>query len=332
MDLISILAEGLRSAVGPNAAVYALAAIGLNVHFGYTGLLNFGQAGFMLVGAYGLAVTVTTFGQSMWLGLLIGLLCSAALALILGVPTLRLRSDYLAITTIAAAEILRFAFRSPEAEPVTGGVFMLRRFAGEFYALNPFPAGDYGIGRFTFSARSLWFMTACWFLVVLVTVLVFLLIHSPWGRVIKAIREDEDAVRSLGKNVFSYKTQSLVLGGVIGGIGGMMFAIDSQSLHPDNFQPIFTFYLYVILVLGGAARVMGPILGSVVFWFLFQVFDALLRRTFRSNGAFADLFTLTGEQADQLRFALVGLGLVLLMAFRPAGILGHRRELMLGDR
>lgn len=332
MDLIGILAEALRSAIGPNAAIYALAAVGLNLHFGYTGLLNFGQAGFMLVGAYGMAVTVSTLGQSLWLGVAIGLLCSVALALILGFPTLRLRSDYLAIVTIAAAEILRFAFRSPEAEPVTNGVFMLRRFAGEFYALNPYPVGDYGFGKFTFSARSLWFMTACWALVALATLLVFLLIHSPWGRILKAIREDEDAVRSLGKNVFSYKIQSLVVGGVIGGVGGMMFAVESQSLHPDSFQPILTFYLYTIVVLGGAARVMGPVLGSLVFWFIFQLFDAVLRGTFRAGGAFTDVFTLNGAQADQLRFALVGLGLVLLMAFRPAGILGHRRELMLGDR
>lgn len=332
MDLIGILAESLRSAIGPNAAIYALAAIGLNVHFGYTGLLNFGQAGFMLVGAYGLAVTVQTFGQSMWLGIAIGLLCAVALALILGFPTLRLRSDYLAITTIAAAEILRFAYRSPEAEPVTGGVFMRRRFADQFYALNPYPPGDYGIGAFTFSARSLWFMTACWALVLLATVLVYLLIHSPWGRVIRAIREDEDAVRSLGKNVFRYKIQSLVLGGVIGGAGGVMMAVDSQAVHPDNFEPVLTFYLYVIVVLGGAARVMGPILGSLVFWFVYQLFNGLLRITFRTGGAFTDVFMLTGEQAEQLRFALVGLGLVLLMAFRPAGLIGRRRELVLGDR
>src|SRR5690606_17569250 len=136
----------------------------------------------------------------------------------------------------------------------------------------------------------LWFMTACWALVLLATVLVYLLIHSPWGRVIRAIREDEDAVRSLGKNVFRYKIQSLVLGGVIGGAGGVMMAVDSQAVHPDNFEPVLTFYLYVIVVLGGAARVMGPILGSLVFWFVYQLFNGLLRITFRTGGAFTDVF------------------------------------------
>ena len=103
MDILVILGDASRAAIGPEAAIYALAAIGLNMHFGYTGLLNFGQVGFMLVGAYGVAVAVTTFSAPLWAGVLIGIALAIALALLLGIPTLRLRADYLAITTIAAA-------------------------------------------------------------------------------------------------------------------------------------------------------------------------------------------------------------------------------------
>ena len=107
MDWHDIFTQSLQQGLGPTAIVYCLAAIGLNVHFGYTGLLNFGQAGFMAVAGYALASTVATWGQSFWLGIVIGLLLTVVLALLLGVPTLRLRADYLAIVTIAAAEIIR---------------------------------------------------------------------------------------------------------------------------------------------------------------------------------------------------------------------------------
>ena len=107
MDWQSLLSLSLQQALGPTAVIYALAAIGLNVHFGYTGLLNFGQAGFMAVAAYAMASFVSTWGLSLWLGLLVGLLLTVVLALLLGVPTLRLRADYLAIVTIASAEIIR---------------------------------------------------------------------------------------------------------------------------------------------------------------------------------------------------------------------------------
>ena len=107
MDFGNIINDAFSAALGPTAIVYALAAIGLNIHFGYTGLLNFGQAGFMAVGAFGLAVSVSTYDINFWLAILIAMVLPLVLAVILGVPTLRLRADYLAIATIAAAEIIR---------------------------------------------------------------------------------------------------------------------------------------------------------------------------------------------------------------------------------
>src|SRR5690625_7535566 len=117
MDFADILSTGLGGMIGPEAAIYALAAIGLNVHFGYTGLLNFGPVAFMLVGAYGLAISVATFGWSMWVGIHVGVVCSVVLAPILGVPALRLRGDYPAIRTIAAGVRVDTFYRSSFAEP-----------------------------------------------------------------------------------------------------------------------------------------------------------------------------------------------------------------------
>ena len=327
MDFSAILADAGRAAVGEAAIVYALAGIGLNVHFGYTGLLNFGQVGFLLVGAYGVAITVAQFNGPLWLGVIVGILSAVVLALLLGVPTLRLRADYLAITTIAAGEILRLVYRSAYAEPLTGGVFGLQQFADSFYSLNPIPDGSYGVGRFAFSEQGLWLMVVGWALVVISAILVLLLMRSPWGRVLKSIREDEEAARSLGKNVFSYKLQSLVIGGVIGALGGMVLAIANQAVSADTYNPVVTFYTYTVLILGGAGRVIGPIVGSVVFWFLVSGTDTFLRQLVGTSEFVGGMIAAT--ETGAIRFALVGLGLMLLMIYRPEGMFGNRQEMLL---
>lgn len=328
MDFSRILVDALRSALGPEAVVYALTALGLNIHFGYTGLLNFGQVGFLLVGAYGLAISVVSFGLPFWVGILVGVALAVLLALLLGIPTLRLRADYLAIVTIAGAEILRFVFRSSPTIPVTGGVFGLQQFADPFYRINPIPPGRYDFWYFQFgSHRRLWMIVVGWTLVALVALFTYLLVHSPWGRVLKSIREDEDAARSLGKNVFSYKMQSLVLGGVMGALGGIMLAISQQQVHPDTYLPLVTFYAYTILILGGPARVFGPIVGSVIFWFLLSGFDTFLRQGADTGILPSTLFGTEGIGA--VRLATVGLALMLLMIYRPQGLFGDRREMML---
>ncbi|MDN5933876.1 MAG: hypothetical protein L0I24_22860, partial [Pseudonocardia sp.] len=166
-----------------------------------------------------------------------------------------------------------------------------------------------------------------WGAVALATLGILALVRSPWGRVLRAVREDEDAVRSLGKNVYGYKMQSLVLGGVLGALGGMLLAVDAQAVAPNTFNPVVTFYLYALLILGGAGTVLGPVLGSVVFWFLLSFADSALRQAVGSGVIPPQVI----EPADvgALRFALVGLGLMLLLIFRPAGILGNREEMRL---
>jgi neutral amino acid transport system permease protein len=324
-SVLSALTDGLRAGLGPIAAAYALAAIGLNVHYGYTGLLNFGQVGFMLVGAYGLGISVSIYGLPLAAGLLIAILASVLLALLLGIPTLRLRADYLAICTIAAAEILRFLFRSTPARDVTGGAFGIPSqvggpgFAGGFYALNPIPPGTYGIAGLQYQHTRLWAMAFGWGLVLLVSVLVWSLMRSPWGRVIASIREDEDAARALGKNVFAYKMQSLVLGGVFGGLAGVVFVMTNAAMSPDQFRPQLTFFAYVALLLGGAGTVVGPILGAVLFQILLLFSTSLLRGT----------AGLPSGSVGALTFAMTGLLLIILMAFRPQGILGNKKEMML---
>lgn len=330
MDWGSILSNTLSAVVGWEVVAYCLAAIGLNIHFGYTGLLNFGQAGFMAVGAYGVAMGVSTFGLSLWWAFVWAILFTVLLALLLGVPTLRLRADYLAIVTIAAAEILRLFFRSASLSEWTGGSDGLQGFVGDFRALNPFTEVSYSLGPITINGNVLWVILVGWALVAIGTLVTHLLMSSPWGRVLKGIREDEDAVRSLGKNVFAYKMQSLIIGGIFGALSGLVFAMAQASANPDNFSPQTTFFAYTVLILGGAARVFGPIVGAVIFWTALVFIENVLFQAIGAGVIPSSLIDST--QASQVRFILVGLVLMLLMIYRPQGIFGDKRELQLDAR
>lgn len=331
MDFHTIIDAALSSALGPDAIVYALAAIGLNIHFGYTGLLNFGQAGFMAVGAYGLAVSVVTWGLPFWVGIGIALLAPVVLALLLGVPTLRLRADYLAIVTIAAAEILRLVFGSVEAKDAFGGSNGLNGYSNAYRNLNPYDKGI-DLGIVSFSRNDLWSITVGWALVALSCLLVWTLMRSPWGRLLRSIREDEDAVRSLGKNVFAYKMQALILGGIFGGLGGIFLSLKQASVVPTDYSTNLTFFAYTALLIGGAARVLGPVIGSMIFWFLLSGIGSFFSQATNGADPIMPTWIMTDTQASLVRYILVGAGLMLLMIFRPQGIFGDRREISIDAR
>jgi branched-chain amino acid transport system permease protein len=203
------------------------------------------------------------------------------------------------------------------------------KFGADFFAINPFPAGlDLPLLRYT--PNDLWVVVVGWGLVVIFVFFTYLMMRSPWGRVIKAIREDEEAVRSLGKNVYLYKMQSLVLGGVVGAFAGFVYAISRQSVQPDNYSTALTFFAYAVLILGGAARVLGPVVGAVIFWFLLVFIEQTLRGLVNID-KIPD-WLMNQNQVGQVRFMLVGLGLMLLMIYRPQGIFGDKKELALDAR
>ena len=331
MDWGYILSVMVTSAFGVEAIVFGLAAIGVNMQFGYTGLLNFGQSAFMAVGGYSVAVTVVELGLNFWVGVVLGLVIAVLLALLLGVPTLRLRADYLAIVTIAASEIVRLLVRSVTFKEFFGGSDGQQNFAGGFFAMSPL-SDDLAlrIGPVVLNNRQIFVLLVGWGLVFLGCLLVWLLVRSPWGRVLKGIREDEDAVRSLGKNVYLYKMQSLIIGGLFGAIAGFVYAVGQEAVSPDFFGTDTTFFVYAIVILGGAARVFGPVLGTVIFWAVIQGTDVFLRSAIDIGVPVISL--MSGTQAAVVRFMLVGLGIMLLMIFRPQGILGDRKELALDAR
>jgi branched-chain amino acid transport system permease protein len=320
---VNILEAMAREAIAPQTAAVAIAVIGLNIHFGFTGLLNMGQSGFMLLGAYGFAISIWK-GLPLPLAILIGFGAAFVFALILGAPTLKLRGDYLAIVTISAAEIIRFTGRLSTLTDFTGAAQGIpgSQYRDPFVDLSFFGSGSTAFGPWEYANTGVngwWVRFVAWLLVAICVLVTFLLVRSPWGRLLRGIREDEDAIRSLGKNVFAIKMQALVIGGLFGALGGMVYVLAS-SVQADAMGRSLTFFCYTALLLGGAATIFGPVLGSVIFY---------TARIFIKNAANAYVpdSIMNSQQTEQFSFIVVGVALMLLVIFRPQGILGNKREL-----
>ncbi|HWQ21000.1 MAG TPA: branched-chain amino acid ABC transporter permease [Methanotrichaceae archaeon] len=286
------------------AGIYAIFALGLNLEWGFAGLLNFGHVGFMAIGAYA-TVLLSIQGVPLPLAVIAGMVLAGATGAFLGVSTLKLREDYLAITTIGFSEILRSMLHNEEW--LTRGAFGIHGYPRPLEALVS--AQDYNL------------LLAAIVLIILVAVYAFLeiLIRSPWGRVLKSIREDEEVSKSLGKDVFRYKVQALVLGSMIAALSGSLLAFYLQYINPDNFEPIETFYAWIMVVLGGSGNNRGTVLGALLLWGFF------------SGTRFMESYLpLSPTAVGALRIMLIGLILIVLMMFRPQGMLGRKEELGLG--
>jgi branched-chain amino acid transport system permease protein len=302
--------------VGIIAGIYTIFALGLQINVGFTGIQNFGQAAFMAIGAYTMAILVVEHGVSFWLSLPIAILVTIAFGLIVGLPSLRLRADYFAIATIAAAEAVRlFALNARE---LTGGAQGTFGFGDDWDSVSETIEGwivDFGWSDVP-TLFPLFLVT--WAVALLLMFVLTRVQQTPWGRVLRAIREDEDAARALGKNAFSYKLQSLAIAATLGAISGFLLALNLRFVVPDEFLPIVTFIGYAVLVLGGLATYWGVAVGSIILWTLLE------------GLRFLEL-PLSETRISALRFIIVGLILILLMAFRPQGMFGKREEMVLGE-
>jgi len=327
LSLGSALVDGLRDAVGISACYYALASVGLNIQFGFAGLMNFGHVASALVGAYGMSISVNE-GLPLWVGIIVGVVSGLVLGLLLGIPTLRLRADYLAIVTISVAEILRVVVNSARLQDITGGPIGITGVSKSFKAINPIPEGRYGVGAWSFNQNDLWTMIVGWTLVVLACVVVWRLARSPWGRTLKAIREDEDAARSLGKNVFVMKLQALALGSVFGAMAGMITVFDGGFVKPEFFVSQVTFNWYLVVILGGLGTVFGAPVGAVVYWFVISLFNSVLTQLIGNESHWFIDSTDTGA----IRYIVVGVAVILLLVYRPQGLLGDKHEALVRDR
>lgn len=307
-----LLALGFWAFVLTFAGIYAIFVLGLQLEVGDTGLINFGHVAFMAIGAYTMGLCLTN-GVPILLAVPLAVLAAAAAGVLLGIPTLRLRADYFAITTIAAGEILRITIQNEQG--TTGGTQGLRGASGPWRDFNN-DVLDWFEGIGLELDRRVPLLVLVWITALLVGALLVYLGRTPWRRALRAVRENEEAAAASGIPVFSYKLQSLALGSAIAGLAGVFYTLFSTTLFPENFEPIFTFVGFAILILGGIGSYFGVVVGSIVISFIV------------SGTRFLD-FPLDADKVAALRFVVIGLIIMGMMAFRPQGIFGKKEELHL---
>ena len=273
-----------------NAMFYALLALGLNVIVGYCGLCDLGYAAKFAIGAYTTGILVKSFGWNFWLTLPVCIIVSVITAVLIGGPTLKLRSDYLAIVTLGFAEIVRITARNLSITGSASGLNAIDR------------PSLFGI-RLTQISQ--------WYYVFLVLIVLYVVIsnrirHSRFGRALAYIREDEDAAQAMGVNTTLYKLYAYILGAVMGGVTGSFFAVKMTSISPSSFDFTQSANILLAVILGGMGKIPGVIAGAAFF--------AIFPELFRDVPVIGDM-----------RMLFFGLLLIMVMITRPQGLWPERR-------
>ncbi|HEX7001258.1 MAG TPA: branched-chain amino acid ABC transporter permease [Trueperaceae bacterium] len=328
-------------------SVYAVITLGLNVQWGYTGLFNIGVAAFFAIGAFTSALFTTVkptgamaaftqqafgVGAPFWVGLIAAGVVAGLLALIVGGPTLRLRGDYLAIATIGISELVRLVFQNERwlangPQPLRGlpqplscltssdGCSYLPGFINSFFA--PLSPREY---PYVYVA-----------IVALVLFLVYMglerAIRSPWGRVLRAVREDEDSAAMSGKNVAAFRMQAFVVGAVIMGIGGSLYAHYVVAIDYGHFDPLYgTFLIWVMLMLGGSGNNRGAVLGALLVWAIWTGASFLVDAMRPTLAAISPELP---QRGPYIRFFLIALLMLFIVLYRPRGVLPEEKVVSL---
>ncbi len=294
------------------ALIFGLIALGLNLQWGLTGLFNVGIAGFVAIGAYTSAILTTPdavdriggFGWPILLGWLGAAVVTAGAAGLTGYATLRLKSDYLAITTFGVAVVVQLV--ALNAQSLTGGPFGV--------AFIPRPFAQLQGSAVTFNLVNVAIIAS-------VTLATFLalerLSRSPWGRVLRALREDERAAIALGKNAQSYRIQAFAVGGAVMGLAGAVQAHFIGFIAPDNYLPTLTFQVWAMLMVGGSGSNRGAVLGAIVVWAIWV-----------GSGSLTAAIVPAGLQARAASLQIVAIGVMLcvILLWRPQGFFGPRQR------
>ena len=292
---------------------YVISSLGLNIQYGFTGMFNVGIAGFFAVGAYTSAILTGPdyadtifggFGFPIIVGWVCAIIVSGIAGLLVGLITLKLREDFLAISTFGIAISIQLV--ALNVESVTRG-----------------PNGLYALPKpFAHILGSPFVSNVCYLIICIVVIAMIYYaleraVKSPWGRVLRSIREDEVAAEALGKNIFMYRLLAFILGCGIMGVAGAMYANFVRVISPQDFLPIFTIQVYVMLIVGGKGNNLGAIVGAIAIWTLWSASDSLI------NLIVAPDFQ---TQAAALRIIMVGVVLVLMLVFKPSGILPEKKH------
>lgn len=292
------------------ASNFSLLALALNLQWGFTGLFNVGVAGFAAIGAYTTAIltgpdyagSLGGFRLPVPVGWAAATLTGATAGVLIGAMTLRLRQDYLAIATFGAAVVIQLL--ALNLEPLTGGAFGLASLPRPFVGL----AG---------SARNAAFLAISLAILGLAWLALEALARSPWGRVLRAIREDETAARALGKNAVRFRLEAFAIGCGVMGLAGGIYASFIGFIAPQDFQSILTFQVWAMLIVGGAGSNLGAVIGGVLVWALWTASGGLIGSILPAE---------LQVRGAALQGVIVGAVLAATLLLRPQGLLGDVRR------
>lgn len=281
--------------------IFGIMALSLNLEFGHTGLPNFGKVAFFMIGAYTSAL-ITLAGYPFIFGITGAMVVSAFFGAIVSLPAIRLREDYLAILTLAFGEILRLILKNEEW--IAGGVLGLKGIP-EALTTTSFKSALYG------------HLIVVYIFVVTFYIFLRFLEKSPYGRLLKAIREDELAAQSLGKNTVWYKAQALAIGSAIAGSSGGLYAQYLSYIGPDLFMPVITFAVWAMVIIGGVGNHKGVLVGALIY----QIFE-------RGSRIFKDYLQIPIDP-NNMMFMIFGLLLIIVLMFRPEGLIKEEKVKLL---
>ncbi|MCH3917172.1 MAG: branched-chain amino acid ABC transporter permease [Spirochaetia bacterium] len=277
------------------SGIYSLMAMGQNLITGYGGMLSLCQAGFYAIGAYTTAILTTQLGWSFWATLPAAALLAAVFGILIGLPTLRLKGDYLAIATLGFGEIVRNVLNN--WDKLTGGPMGIQRI--------PMPK------IFGFTINPYHKIAFLIMVIIMVAVAYFLferLGRSRMGRALEAIQEDEIAARSAGINVTKYSVWAFAIGASVAGIAGSLQAAFSLSVSPGSYTFMVSIMVLCMVVLGGMGNFKASIIGAFIIQFI---------------SYFPQLTGLSSVIPPQFKQVMFGLILVIMMIWRPQGLLGR---------
>lgn len=283
--------------------IYALMALGQNLITGYTGMLSLCQAGFFAIGSYATAILTTRYGWSFWGTLPVAAILSALFGILIGLPTLRLKGDYLAIATLGFGEIVRNVLNNWDS--LTGGPMGIQRIP--MVKLFGFTINPY---------KKIAFLIMVIIFVLITYYLFERLGRSRMGRALQAIRDDEIAADAMGINITKYKVWAFAIGASVAGIAGSLQTVYSLSVTPGSYTFMVSVLVLCMVVLGGMGNFAAVILGA----FIIQLISY-----------FPQLVGLSGVIPPQFKQILFGAILVVMMIWRPQGIIG-KRSYMVGRK
>lgn len=286
--------------------IYAILALSLNLQYGFTGLVNLGHVVFFMLGAYVSAILVMIVGLPFVVGLAGGTVAAALFGGLMALPTAHLQQDYWAISSLAAAEIVRIFFLNTElAGPYVGASFGISGIPQPWREAFDSPAA-YGWFYLTMVIVAL---AACFIIVRWLT-------GTPYGRALKAIREGDDVPLALGKDVRSLRIRAMIVGGALGGLAGALFAHFNAFIDPRYFLPLETFIIWAMVILGGAGNHVGALVGAVI-----------IQTLYNSTRFIAEqLDFIDAQLLASLRMIVIGLLITAVILFMPQGLLPEPRR------